>query len=58
MKQQESKQQMLEQKNLLDKDDKTTWIQIMVKQGSRSDLGRPTIPAKENKENFMREIMG
>ena len=49
---------MLEQKNLLDKDDKTTWIQIMVKQGSRSDLGRPTIPAKENKENFMREIMG
>lgn len=58
LKQQESKQQILEQKNLLDKDDKTTWIQIMVKQGSRSDLGRPTIPAKENKENFMREIMG
>ncbi len=37
--------------------DGTTLIQVMVSTGSRKDLGRPTIPAKENKENFMRELL-
>ena len=32
-------------------------IQILVNAKSRSDLGRPTIPAVENKENFMNFII-
>ncbi len=33
------------------------FIQVMVNAQSRSDLGRPTIPALKNKENFMNYIV-
>lgn len=35
------------------KADKLTFIEIKAALGARSDLGRPTTTAKENKENFM-----
>ena len=33
------------------------FIEIMVKQGSRDDLGRPTIKPVDNKTNFMKQVM-
>ncbi len=32
-------------------------IQVLVNAESRSDLGRPTIPAVKNKENFMNYVI-
>ena len=36
--------------------DKLTFIEVKTKIGARSDLGRPTTTAKENKENFMKYL--
>ena len=35
---------------------KLSFIEVKSAIGAREDLGRPTLTAKENKENFMREI--
>ena len=47
-------------KIILDKvtseENKLTFLEIKAKIGSRKDLGRPTISAKENKDNFMQYI--
>ena len=31
-----------------------SFLEVRVDRGSRSDLGRPTIPPRENRSNFMR----
>lgn len=38
------------------KNNKLTFIEVLSSIGARSDLGRPTTTAKENKENFMKYL--
>ena len=36
--------------------DELSFIEVLCSIGSRSDLGRPTTTALENKENFMKQL--
>lgn len=44
---------VLDDLNNIKSENKPIFIEVKCAQGSRKDLGRPTISAKENKENFM-----